>query len=340
MKKHKFITLVLLTAVLSLSGLDAYAQSTKNTSSENALVHIKGGTFTMGSPDNEKNRFSGEVQRQVKLSDFYISKYLVTKEEYNEIMGPKETTGRFTGKKNLPAELITWYKAVEYCNKRSEKENLTKAYKIEQKLVPGKKNVYETVVTWDSSANGYRLPTEAEWEYAARAGTKTMYYTGSSITTKQANYGKAGKVKENNFILGKKETLMTTPVGSFPANAWGLYDMYGNVWEWCWDWYDSFTDDMGVAQKFSGVQTNPKGPSTRPQDYDLDDFNMPKSGDRRVIRGGAWNSPAHDLRSARRKPMIANTNIISHANLTGGINEIENDSGTVGFRVVRSRLTK
>ncbi|GBU28681.1 hypothetical protein R84B8_02241 [Treponema sp. R8-4-B8] len=138
------------------------------------MVFIQGGTFTMGSPTNEPGRSSYEVQHQVTVSSFYMGKYEVTQKEYKEIMGTNPSN--FKGD-NLPVEQVSWYDAIEYCNKRSQKEGLTPAYT---------RNGYN--VTWNKNANGYRLPTEAEWEYACRAGTTTPFSTGNNVTTSQANY--------------------------------------------------------------------------------------------------------------------------------------------------------
>jgi len=128
-------------------------------------------------------------------------------------------------------------------------------------------------VTWNKNANGYRLPTEAEWEYACRAGTATQFSTGNNITTSQANYN--GNYPYNNNAKGTYREKTIT-VGSFAPNAWGLYDMNGNVWEWCWDWYRGYG---------SVAQTDPVGAS---------------SGASRVKRGGSWGDNARDVRSAYR----------------------------------------
>ena len=196
------------------------------------FVLINGGTFTMGSPANESGREDNEVQHQVTVSSFYMGKYEVTQKEYQEVMGTNPS--KFKGD-NLPVEQVSWYDAIGYCNARSQKEGLTPAYTNE---------------TWNRNANGYRLPTEAEWEYACRAVTTTAYNTGASITDNTGWYG---------AIDGS-----THPVGQKPANAWGLYDMHGNVFEWCWDWYGAYP---------SGAQTDPIGAS---------------SGSFRVSRGGCW----------------------------------------------------
>ncbi|MCL2444278.1 MAG: formylglycine-generating enzyme family protein [Treponema sp.] len=216
------------------------------------FVRINGGTFTMGSPANEARRESDEIQRQVTISSFQMSRYPVTQREYQEVMGTNPS--HFRGD-NLPVEMVSWFDAIEYCNRRSQREGLTPAYTISG-------SGDNRTVTWNRNANGYRLPTEAEWEYACRAGTTTPWNTGTSITTDQANY---------NNVIGR-----TTPVDRYPANRWGLYDMHGNVWEWCWDLYGPYA---------SGAQTNPTGAV---------------SGDYRVLRGGSWILSVEYARSAFR----------------------------------------
>jgi formylglycine-generating enzyme required for sulfatase activity len=223
------------------------------------MVRINGGTFTMGSPTSEPDRSNGEVQHSVTVGSFYMGKYEVTQKEWREVMGNNPTY--FKGD-DLPVEQVSWYDAVEYCNKRSQREGLAAAYTISG-----------TNVTWNKNANGYRLPTEAEWEYACRAGITTPFSTGNNITTSQANYN--GNYPYNGNAKGTYRER-TTPVGSFAPNAWGLYDMHGNVWEWCWDWYGDYA---------WGAQTNPMGAG---------------SGSFRVFRGGSGDSSALGIRSAYR----------------------------------------
>jgi len=224
------------------------------------MVRIQGGTFTMGSPASEPERFGNEgPQRQVTVSGFYMGRTEVTQKEYQEITG---TNPSYFKGDNLPVEMVSWYDAVEYCNKRSQKEGLTPAYTRNGDNV-----------TWNRNANGYRLPTEAEWEYACRAGTTAPFSTGNNITTSQANYD--GNYPYNNNAKGTYREK-TTAVGSFAPNGWGLYDMHGNVWEWCWDWYGAYG---------SGSQTDPVGAS---------------SGSDRVYRGGSWIINGRFVRSASR----------------------------------------
>jgi formylglycine-generating enzyme required for sulfatase activity len=213
----------------------------------------------MGSPANEPDRKSDEVQHSVTVSSFYMGKYLVNQKEYQEVMGTNPS--KFKGD-NFPVEQVSWFDVVNYCNRLSQREGLTPAYTINGENV-----------TWNQNANGYRLPTEAEWEYACRAGTTTPFSTGNNITTSHANYN--GNNPYNNYAKGTYRGK-TTVVGSFSPNSWGLYDMHGNVWEWCWDWYGNYS---------TGVQTDPGGPV---------------SGADRVLRGGSWYGNGQGLRSASR----------------------------------------
>lgn len=234
------------------------------------FVLISGGTFDMGSPDDEPWRSDDETQHTVTVSDFYMSAYEVTQQEYASVMG--ENPSNFSGD-TLPVENISWLDAVAYCNARSEQEGLTPVYTIDGGSV-----------SWDRSANGYRLPTEAEWEYACRAGTATAFNTETSISAEESNYwgDYPYMIEDNYFDQGNLETRpgvyrqTTVEVNSFAPNAWGLYNMHGNVGEWVWDYYGAYTTE---------AQTDPTGPET---------------GTRRVYRGGGWNDFAKNLRSAYR----------------------------------------
>jgi formylglycine-generating enzyme required for sulfatase activity len=225
------------------------------------MVRINGGTFTMGSPVDE-NKY--DTQHTVTVKSFYIGRTEVTQKDYKDVMGTNPSL--FEGD-NLPVEMVSWYDAIEYCNKRSQKEGLTPAYIINKNQTdPNNKNEDDTVkwtVTWNRNASGYRLPTEAEWEYACRAGTTTTYNTGSEVTNNIGWYRANSDVK-------------THPVGQKTANAWGLYDMHGNVWEWCWDWHGNYS---------GGPQTDPTGAV---------------SGYSRVDRGGSWFFTPDFARSGSR----------------------------------------
>ena len=203
------------------------------------MIWVEPGTFMMGSPVSEAGRIQNEIQHQVTLTKgFYLGKYEVTQAQWSRVMG--NTPSFFKGA-DKPVEQVSWNDAVEFCKKLTEMEK--EAGRIPQGM-------------------SYKLPTEAQWEYACRAGTSTMYWWGDSISSSNANYGNS--VRE------------TSPVGKYPANPWGFYDMHGNVWEWSADWYDDYP---------SGSVTNPIGPA---------------SGSYRVHRGGSWHNGGANLRSAER----------------------------------------
>jgi formylglycine-generating enzyme required for sulfatase activity len=239
------------------------------------FVRIPAGTFMMGSPASEEGRDSDEMQHQVTVDGFYMGKYEVTQKEWTEVMGNMmgSNPSYFKGD-NLPVENVSWYDAVEYCNRRSLKEGLSPAYR-------GSGNN----ITCDFKATGYRLPTEAEWEYACRAGTITRYYSGDREDTlvRVGNVADlAVKEKHPNWTIvnGLDGYAETAPVGRFIPNEWGLYDMHGNVWEWCWDWYGAYSGE---------AQTDPVGPL-------IPSF----LGTRRIVRGGGWSNGAGLVRSAIR----------------------------------------
>lgn len=237
---------------------------------EDGFVLISGGAFWMGSPETENWRISDETRHGVALSDFYLSPYEVTQREYEALTG--ENPSAFIGD-DLPVESISWLDAVRYCNLKSESEGLTPVYQIE-----------ESRIVWDRSADGYRLPSEAEWEYACRGGTLTPFNNERSISPDEANYygHYPYEIEENYFNQSVLTTRpgqyrqTTTAVGSFAPNSFGLYDMHGNVNEWCWDYYGDYD---------SSASSDPVGPD---------------SGTRHVYRGGGWNDFAKNLRSAYR----------------------------------------
>ena len=234
------------------------------------FVLINGGSFMMGSPSSENWRIEDEVQHEVSISSFYMDPYETTQKEYQRLRGSNPSG--FEGD-DLPVENISWLDAVLFANAKSEEAGLVSTYKIE-----------DGSITWDRAANGYRLPTEAEWEYACRAGTVTPFNTENSISAEEANYWGSYpyEIEENYFNKSALETKpgvsqgQTASVGSYPANAFGLYDMHGNVNEWCWDYYG---------------------------EYDTTDTDNPtgaESGTRHIYRGGGWNDFAKNLRSAYR----------------------------------------
>jgi formylglycine-generating enzyme required for sulfatase activity len=206
------------------------------------LVLIPAGKFMMGSPKGEEERGSNETQHEVTISrPFHMGKYEVTQEQYEQIIG--KNPSHFRGAKN-PVECVSWDDAQEFCKKLSQK-----------------------------TGKAVSLPTEAQWEYACRAGTTTRFHTGETISTDQANYD--GDEAYGNGQKGEYRKK-TVAVGSFKPNAWGLYDMHGNVWEWCQDWYGEYP---------KGAVRDPDGPC---------------NGTWRVLRGGAWYDYSRFCRSAYR----------------------------------------
>jgi formylglycine-generating enzyme required for sulfatase activity len=227
------------------------------------FVRIPGGTFTMGSPGTEKGRMLNEIPHTVTLSAFYMGKHEVTQREYQALMGKNPSRVK---NPDFPVENVSWLEAVKYCNARSLKEGLSPAYLIG-----------ESGVSWDRETDGYRLPTEAEWEFACRAGTTGAFSTGDTITTAQANYN-ADFLPAGNPALNYLK--QPKAAGSYPPNAFGLYDMHGNVWEWCWDRNGSYGDQE---------QFDPTGP-----------LGSHGRADFRIKRGGSCVWPAREARSAFR----------------------------------------
>ena len=275
--KKLFSAIFLSLGVLFMAGAANY-----NSPSDN-FVLIKGGSFTMGSPESEDWRSNDETQHRVTLASFYMAKFEVTQKEWREITG--KNPSNFTGDK-LPVESITWLEAVEFCNVLSKRDGRTPVYTITDG---------GNTVTWNRSANGYRLPTEAEWEYAARAGSTTPFYSRKVPGAEDVNfYGHYPYQIEQNYF--NDDVLETRPgiyrgktldVGSFKPNPNGLYDIYGNVGEWCFDYYGDYPS---AGSGPAGV-TTPTGAS---------------EGSRRVYRGGGWNDFGKNLRSAYRAAMPQN----------------------------------
>jgi formylglycine-generating enzyme required for sulfatase activity len=202
------------------------------------MVLVQGGTFKMGSTEG---KYGEKIVHPVTLTDFYIGKFEITQEEWKATMGnyPAERIGVKT-----PISFVDWYGAVEYCNKRSRMEGLTPCYTGSQDRI-----------TCNFDAEGYRLPTEAEWEYAARGGIKSRHF----------KYSGSNDINEVGLCIDNL-SLYFEPVGKRKANELGIYDMSGNMWEWCWDWYDFDYYKTGAGKNLRG----------------------PMTGIRRVIRGGSW----------------------------------------------------
>jgi formylglycine-generating enzyme required for sulfatase activity len=238
--KHFFCIVVVVTLV-TLADHAGHAQ-TKNDPPKTftnsigmKFVWVPPGAFLMGSPKEEVQRHAKEIQHKVTLTKgFYMGVYTVTQEEWQALMG--DNPSHFKGEKNLPVEQVSWEDCQKFIKKLREKDK-----------------------------KAYRLPTEGEWEYACRAGTTTPFYFGETITTDQTNHN-------GNLTYGRTKQGLdrqkTTPVGSFPSNTFGLYDMHGNLWQWCQDWLGDYALEDAV---------DPQGPA---------------KGQYRVIRGGSWiNGP-------------------------------------------------
>ena len=207
------------------------------------FVLIPAGEFTMGSPVTEPERLPSETQHKVRITKpFLMQTTPVTQAQWKALM--PASPARFQGA-NLPEDSVSWFQAVKFCDTLSNRD-----------------------------AAAYRLPTEAEWEFACRAGTTTPFSFGDSISPDDANYN--GNVHYGNGA-GSQFRVATTPVDTFKPNPWGLYDMHGNVWQWCGDWYAQYPD---------GDASDPAGPA---------------QGAVRVVRGGSWADVPRFLRSACRE---------------------------------------
>ena len=249
-KGYRFVlslAICLLVVFLPATQVTAQTQKEITNSVGMKLVLIPKGTFTMGSPTEEEGAGTDEQQHQVTISkDYYLGVTEVTQGQYEKVMGvnPSHFQKRVIRKSDssmYPVESVSWEDAVEFCKRLSE--------------LPKEKK----------SGRVYRLPTEAEWEYACRAGSKTAFYCGDDSELIGAYAWHAAN-----------SGGQTHPVGEKKPNAWGLYDMHGNVWEWCSDWYGDYPE---------GAVTDPVGP---------------EEGSLRVYRGGCWRSVAADFRSAFR----------------------------------------
>ncbi|HWW03553.1 MAG TPA: formylglycine-generating enzyme family protein [Candidatus Acidoferrum sp.] len=236
------------------------------------LVFIQPGTFAMGCPTNEAERISDETQHTVTISrGFWMERFLVTQGDYLAVVGSNPshfrngtnaafggTGSTITNELRHPVEEVSWNDATNYCALRTQQERAGG-------LIP--------------TNYVYRLPTESEWEYACRAGTTAAFYLGSSLHSGQANFDGLYEYDSSVGTINNPSGIflgMTTPVGNYAANPWGLYDMIGNVWEWCQDWWGVYP---------GGIVIDPQGPAT---------------GSDRIIRGGHWGDFANYCRSAWR----------------------------------------
>jgi formylglycine-generating enzyme required for sulfatase activity len=225
------------------------------------FVLVPAGTFVMGSPDSEWGSRDDEQPHQVTFTrPFFLATYEVTQAQWAAVTG--RNPSYLYDCPNCPVENISWFEAVLFCNNLSQQIGFAPAYTIR-----------DTVVTLNADADGFRLPTESEWEYACRAGTYTVFSTGDCLSTEQANY--LGYDPQKGCPKGMWRG-QAVDVGSFPPNPWGLHDMHGNISEWCWD-----------RHSFPGP-----GPVVEPHG--------PEAGAERLIRGGNWHDLGRNCRSAVR----------------------------------------
>lgn len=249
-RKISILTLIILTTAFFFIPATFGSEKSFVNSLGMEFVSIPAGTFIMGSPIDEMNRDKNEVQHKVKITKaFYMQTTEVTLGQWWSVMG-KKFFGRRKGPKEMPVAKVSWHDAKRFINKING---------------PG--------------GGGYRLPTEAEWEYASRAGSTTAFSWGDTIDCSKAMYG--NNSKKSKECLGHVKSMglkkdQPAPVKSYPPNRWGLYDMHGNVWEWIQDWYDAY-------------------PTT-----DIADPRGPESGIGRVRRGGSWFKHGHACRAANR----------------------------------------
>lgn len=279
MKKHRLFAVLAtvgMALALVLAGCQQpYSSGSGNTSGETVpkgFVKVKGTTIT-GTEVWTPSSSVFVSERQLTIPDMYVSDHEVTQAEYAKYCkyGSSSPSSNYGSGDNYPAYYVNWYDAIVYCNLRSIDEKLTPAYKIGEETDPrnwsgivgdatsgycgpSSSNSTWDVLTYDTEADGYRLPTEAEWEYIAReAGKSTTTYSGSNTIDDVAWYTSNSSSKTHE-VKGKN------------ANTLGIYDMRGNVWEWCWDWYGSISSSTDAAGASSGSY--------------------------RVVRGGSWSDDA------------------------------------------------
>jgi sulfatase modifying factor 1 len=273
-----------------------------------SMVEVQGGTLMLGNVEGYIDGYGDELPaHDVTLSTFQISRYEMTQEIYQEVMGSNPSWFRpyngYHDEPSRPVELVTWQDAILFCNELSRRMGLDPVYTFESD---------DVTVTWDTSANGYRLPTEAEWEYAARGGQASAHYYLAGSDDENAVAWHSG----NTTYDSTTDSFITRPVGELEPNELDLYDMSGNVCEWVWDGYSdaAYYQYLADCWNVSGfVPQDPPGPNM---------YSAPiNQGIHYVARGGSTNSDWDLLRSAMR---------------FGWDNDVT-DYIDFGFRVVRNQ---
>ena len=252
------------------------------------LVSLLGGTFMMGGRDEDENaQINEKPVHRITLSPFWMSRTEITQGVFETVMGKNPSS--FAGNKNRPADSVSWYDAVEFCNALSIKAGLKPVYIISKsRKDPQNTNPSDTLkwtITVSANADGFRLPTEAEWEFACRAGTESPYFNGQ-------------KADKDYSWFEKNADDATHDVAKKKANPAGLFDMTGNVWEWCQDWHDE-------SYYRVSAELNPAGPA---------------SGSEKILRGGSWINSGENMRSSVRNwssPAEASNNMGFRVVLSG-----------------------
>ncbi|MDY2843169.1 MAG: flavodoxin [Treponema sp.] len=314
---------------------------------ESKMVLVRGGTFLMGSPASERMRDADEAQHSVTVDDFYCDAFEVRQSDYEKLMGKNPSWNKGA---NLPVENVSFYDALEYCNKKSAAEGLAAVYKIDGK------NAKFPDVSVDLAADGYRLLTEAEWEYACRAGTTTIFSTGNWNNPKDANYeGSYPYLIEENYVRHTNPNVQsglnrgkTIAVDSLAPNSFGLYNMHGNVSEWVFDYYGGYDEAVSASEVAGNSGAAGIGRAGRKNASGVGGKSVlnplgAATGVYRVNRGGGFNDFGKHLRSAYRSasnPLTKDRNlgfrIARNAEKRNGVFETKYDEKVASISVPKN----